>query len=270
MHYLDEGNGPVVLCLHGNPTWSYLYRDVVGLLRSRLRCIAPDYPGFGWSQAPLGCAWTPRAHGQCVLDLLDALAPERFVVLGHDWGGPIGLWLALQRPERVAGLVLSNTWCWAPTPALKLFSALMGGRWPGRVLQTRYNAFARWVLPLGVARRKADRLEMRRAYQAAFVVPERRLSPWLLARSIRTQHAWLADIESRLHRLRDKPVSLVWGRRDPVLGGRRVLWRWKGYFPQAQVTQLSGASHYVPEDAPGALAEAVVRMLDRSGGLRAP
>lgn len=264
IHYIDEGDGAAVLCLHGNPTWSYLYRDVVRVLRPRFRCIAPDYPGFGCSRAPPGYGFSPNEHGQCVFDLLKTLALERFLVVGHDWGGPIGLWLALQWPERVTGLVLSNTWCWAPTLELRLFSALMGGRWPGRMLETRFNAFARWVLPLGVARRKAGRWEMRRAYRAPFDSPERRLAPWMLARSIRTQGPWLAGIESRLQRFRDKPVSLVWGRLDPLLGSGRILRRWQGYFPQAQVTPLSRAAHYVPEDAPVALADAVAQAFARA------
>ena len=257
VHYVDEGRGPNVVLLHGNPAWSYLYRHVIRALRPAWRCVAPDYPGFGLSQAPPGYGYTPQEHARCVLDLLLSRVSGRWLIVGHDWGGPIGLRVALQRPQRVAGLVLSNTWCWPPTPDLRLFSALAGGRWPGHALQVRCNAFARWLMPLGMASRGALTPEVRRAYRAPLGDGGRGHAAWVLARSIRTQSAWLAGIAERLGQLRDKPVTLVWGRGDPALGHARVLRRWRELVPWARVVTLAHASHYVPEDAPAALADAI-------------
>lgn len=110
VHYVDHGRGPPVIFLHGNPTWSFLYRKVIRELPG-CRCIAPDYPGFGFSQAPAGYGYTPQEHAAWVRRLIDELRLERFILVVQDWGGPIGLSLAVEQAERVAGIVICNTWC---------------------------------------------------------------------------------------------------------------------------------------------------------------
>lgn len=105
VHYVDEGAGRPILFLHGNPTWSFLYRGIVTRLRDRFRCVAVDYPGFGLSVRPAGYGYTPAEHAAVVGELVDALALEDLVVMGQDWGGPIGLAAAVERADRVTGLL---------------------------------------------------------------------------------------------------------------------------------------------------------------------
>src|ERR687892_589734 len=112
VHYVDEGSGQPLLMLHGNPTWSFLYRNPISRLRERFRCVAPDYPGFGLSDRPEGYGYTPAEHARVVERLVDELGLNELIVVGQDWGGPIGAWAAIQRPERVAASVFMNTWCW--------------------------------------------------------------------------------------------------------------------------------------------------------------
>ena len=128
VHYVDEGGGRGLLLLHGNPTWSFLYRHLIPALRDGFRCIAVDYPGFGLSDRPPGYGYTPAEHSRVVGELVDSLELDGFLVMGHDWGGPIGTSLAAARAERVAGLVLGNTWFWAPERPFRIFSALMSSR----------------------------------------------------------------------------------------------------------------------------------------------
>jgi haloalkane dehalogenase len=89
IHYVDEGSGPPILMCHGNPTWSFLYRNVIAGLRDRFRCIAVDYPGFGLSDRPDGYTYTPAEHASVVGRLVDQLGLEDFIVMGQDWGGPM-------------------------------------------------------------------------------------------------------------------------------------------------------------------------------------
>ena len=129
VHYVDEGDGPPLLLLHGNPTWSFLYRDIVRGLRGRFRCIALDYPGFGLSAAREGYEFTPAEHADVVEQFLLALDLSDVTIMVQDWGGPIGLGLASRHPGRFRALVIGNTWAWPVNgePTFERFSRLMGG-----------------------------------------------------------------------------------------------------------------------------------------------
>ena len=110
VHYVDEGAGPVLLLLHGNPTWSFLYRDIIMGLRERFRCVALDYPGFGLSTAAPGYGYTPAEHAAVVEQFITTLDLSGITMMVQDWGGPIGLGVAGRHPERLAALVIGNTW----------------------------------------------------------------------------------------------------------------------------------------------------------------
>lgn len=158
IHYPDEGDGPTVLLLHGNPTWSYLYRNVIKELRGECRLIAPDYPGFGMSTAPANYGFTPREHSEMLDEFITRLDLRNFVIVVQDWGGPIGMNYAVAHRDNIRRLVLMNTWAWPATLfKVKAFSLAMGG-WPiGYWLQTRRNFFARTIVPGGIFTRKKSR-----------------------------------------------------------------------------------------------------------------
>lgn len=126
VHYIDEGRGrPIVLC-HGQPMWSFLYRNIVIGLRDQFRRIAMDYPGYGLSVRPGGYRYTPEEHAQIVGELVDHLELDDMVVMGQDWGGPIGMSMAAARADRVSGIVLGNTWFWKdPGLKMRVFSRFM-------------------------------------------------------------------------------------------------------------------------------------------------
>lgn len=263
MHYLDEGEGRPVLLLHGNPTWSFLYREVIRGLSGECRCVAPDYPGFGFSDHPPEYGYTPEEHAGWVGELVDRLGLDGFVVVGQDWGGPIGLRVAVERPGRTAGLVLANTWCWEPDWRMRLFSRLMGGETLGRWLQLRRNFFARRVVPRGIHRPERRRAAVLEAYRRPFPDPESRRGTWVFPRALRTSAGWVAETREELDLLDGVPVELAWGTRDPALGRESQLERWRERFPAAGVDRIDDAGHYLQEDRPGRVAAAVRRCLAR-------
>src|SRR4051794_28816231 len=110
VHYVDEGDGPPILLLNGNPSWSFGWRDVITALRVRFRCIAPDYPGFGLSRAAADYDFSARSHAAVVEALVDRLELDGLTVFGYAWGGPIALGVAARRPERIRAVVIGNTW----------------------------------------------------------------------------------------------------------------------------------------------------------------
>ena len=249
MAVTDIGAGPPVVFLHGNPTWAYLYRHLIGALAPEYRCLAPDYLGFGRSEKPSGFSYAPQAHAAHIEALLNQRVDGDVTLVLHDWGGPIGLSFALRHPERVRRLVLFNTWGWAHDgdPWIQAFSHLAGGP-IGRVLIRRANAFARWIVPLAVADRSRLAADALRAYADPLDTPERRAPSWVFPRALRTAAPWLRRLWARRRRLRGCEVLIVWGTRDPAFGSPRYLRRWTALFPDATVHRLP-VGHYVPEEA---------------------
>ena len=262
LHYVDEGSGPPVLMLHGNPTWSFLYRNVIKQLGGACRAIAPDYPGFGLSDHPPGYGYTPQEHAEWIHALVDELGLKQFVLVVQDWGGPIGLSIAVERPDDVAGLVILNTWAWPPDRTGVVFSLIMGGP-IGKYLHLRRNFFARRLVPSGIARAVRRTPAILKAYTDPFPTPASRTGTWVFPRAIRRSAAWLAEIERQLPRLRAKPVEFVWAMKDVAFGRERILGRWLSYFPGAPVDRLPEAKHYLQEDEPERVAAAVKRMVAR-------
>jgi haloalkane dehalogenase len=256
IHYLDEGQGPALLLLHGNPTWSFLYRHLVTALRDRFRCIAPDYPGFGLSTARSGYGFTPAEHADVVGALVDALQLDDFVPFVQDWGGPIGLAVAARRAERVPGVVIGNTFAWpvAGVWHFEWFSRLFGGPL-GRVAARRANVVVNLLIPAGTRRRQLTRAEMAH-YRRPLATPAARQPTSVFAREVRARSPFLAEVEAGLARLGDKPALIVWGDRD--IAFRRVeRRRFEQLFPRHTVVELVGAGHFIQEDAPDEIAAAL-------------
>ncbi len=155
VHYVDEGKGPVLLFLHGNPAWSFLYRHIIRELRGSFRCVALDYPGFGLSAAREGYDFRPASHAKVVKGFIEALDLGEVTMMVQDWGGPIGFWAAAAMPKRMHGLVIGNTFAWPVSgdPHFERFSAMMGGALGGFLIR-RFNLFVNLLVPAGCARRK--------------------------------------------------------------------------------------------------------------------
>lgn len=256
LHYVDEGAGPVLLMVHGNPTWSFVFRHLIRLLRDRFRCIAPDLPGFGLSSAPSGYAYLPEEHARTLAAFADRLELRSFTPVVQDWGGPIGLHLAGRDPARVDRLVIGNTFCWPVNgdPHFELFSRLMGGP-AGKFAISRFNAFVNLMIPAGIKRAPVAPATME-AYRRALPTPQRRLPSYLLPREIRGSRAFLARCEAGLAGLSGKPALIVWGDADFAFRPQERR-RFEAALPQARTVVLRGAGHYIWEDAPEEIAAAL-------------
>jgi haloalkane dehalogenase len=260
VHYVDEGDGRPLLLLHGNPTWSFLYRELIKRLRDRFRCIAPDYPGFGLSRAADGYGFTPAEHARVLERLVLELDLTDVTPVVQDWGGPIGFAVATRHPDRFASFVVGNTWAWPKSdPGTQLFSRLMGGG-IGRRLILQRNFFVERILPGGVRLRQLPE-DVMAAYRGPFPDPRSRWPAYVFPREILGSRPFLAEVERGLAVLRDRRTLIVWPTRD-VAFRKRERRRWGRLFPDHHTVLLEGAGHYIQEDAPERIAAAIVSWLD--------
>ncbi|WP_319945402.1 alpha/beta fold hydrolase [Nocardia macrotermitis] len=249
VHYIDEGAGPALLFLHGNPTWSFLWREVITALRGEFRCIAPDYPGFGLSTAGPGYRYLPEEHAEVVAGFADALGLEQVTLVGQDWGGPIGLAVAQRRPGMFTRLVLANTWAWPVNGSLyfEAFARLLGGP-PGRALIRRFNLLVNTFIPTGHRRRTPTAAEMTH-YRRALDTPERRRSSAILPSRVVASRQFFTELETGLPALAHLPTLIVWGAADLAFR-RQERERLQAAFPGHELVLVDGAGTYVESDAP--------------------
>jgi haloalkane dehalogenase len=255
VHYVDEGDGPPLLLLHGNPTWSFLWRDVIKGLSDRYRCIAPDHPGFGLSQAPAGYGFTPAEHARVLERLVLELDLRDATLLVQDWGGPIGFSVATRQPDRFKAFVVGNTWAWPKSdPGTQIFSRFLGGPIGRRMIVGR-NFFVEKIIPGGVRRKKLSD-EVMNAYRGPFATKQSRLPMWVFPREILGSRDFLAEIERGLPSVSDRPALIVWPTKD-VAFKEPERKRWEQIFTNHKTVLIDGAGHYVPEDAPEEIVAAV-------------
>ena len=262
MHYVDEGEGDPVLCLHGEPTWSYLYRKMIPGLSRVARVIAPDYFGFGRSDKPTDRDWyTFDRHYGSILGLVEALDLDRLTVVVQDWGGPIGMRLAVEQPERVERLVVHNTGVGggrAPNEVWLRFREVVraaGGDFqPGRLIRT------------ACVRGLAD--DVVAAYDAPFPTPESKAGPRMFPEQVPTEpeHPSTAPLQAIREGMQswEKPTLVLFGDADPIFPPE-VAERIAELIPGALPAEtIANAGHFVQEDAGEEVAARIVDFLSGS------
>ena len=261
MHYVDHGTGEPILLLHGEPTWSFLYRKLIPLLAPRARCIAPDYFGFGRSDKPTAPEWySYDRHYASIEHLVRELDLRGVTVVVQDWGGPIGFRLCVNEPGRIARLIVLNTGIGARAP---------NDEW------LRFQAFMRRVgtdivagrlVRLSLVQPVAD--EVIAAYDAPFPVPEARVGvamfPELVAtHSTHPSASAMLDVRERLGSF-DRPALVLFSDSDPIFG-RGAAEAMAALLPHAELDPpLEGAGHFLQEDCGEQLAARIAAWIGES------
>ncbi|HEY6837170.1 MAG TPA: alpha/beta fold hydrolase [Geobacteraceae bacterium] len=274
-HYLDEGEGPLVVMVHGNPSWSFYYRNLVLSLRDRYRCIVPDHIGCGFSDKP-GDERYDYTLARRVADLERLLehvgGSEKVTLVLHDWGGMIGMAWALRHPERVERLVILNTAAFH-LPASKPFPPALRicrDTKLGALLVRGANAFALAASFVGCKRHPMP-AELRQAYRLPYDSWQNRIATLRfvqdipLAPSDRT-YPHVSAVEKGLERFRGLPMLICWGELDFVFD-RHFLAEWQRRFPEAEVHSFPDAGHYVLEDAAEDVVPLIGTFLDRAASV---
>jgi cis-3-alkyl-4-acyloxetan-2-one decarboxylase len=264
-HYLDEGTGAPVVMVHGNPSWSFYYRNLVQALRVEYRCIVPDHIGCGFSDKPGDDRYdyTLKNRVDDLERLIDHLnLKEKITLVVHDWGGMIGMGYASRHPERIARLVFLNTAAFH-LPKEKKFPLglkICRDTLLGTLLVRGFNAFSVGASIVGCKKNPMSQ-ELMQAYRAPYDSWANRIATLRFVQDIPLapgdrNYALVSGIADGLHRFTDLPIAIFWGELDFVFD-TTFLAEWRRRFPQAQVKSYPDAGHYILED----MKEEVVPMI---------
>ncbi len=248
LHFVDEGAGPLLLLIHGNPSWSYLYRSIILALKGEFRCVALDLPGFGLSTPPPGFSFLPEDHARLTAALVDKLDLKDATLVANDWGGPIGLAAARETGGRITRLCLGNTWAWPVNGDLHFewFSKLLGGP-VGGLLAERYCVFINVIVPASMRRGKisADDLNALRApFRGLQARRAMQVMPW----AITGAGEWLKGLETYVAGFRGL-AHFIWPEND-IAFREKELAHWRRLLPQATLVRIPKCGHLMWMDAP--------------------
>ncbi|GJI96006.1 hypothetical protein RugamoR57_27240 [Duganella caerulea] len=281
MHYVDEGprDAEVILCLHGEPTWGYMFRHLIASLSGEYRVIAPDHMGFGKSATPQARSYWLQDHIDNLERLVLALDLRKVTLLMHDFGGPVGMGLAARHPERIARVISAN----GPTPfgQSDLSSRL--------VANAQVSPWFQWILKAEAEQRlenvlgelgfnilstlKLNGFENHalidqtwlRAYAAHFATPADCLGAIGWAKGFATgAHQFETPGDAAREAIKSLPALAIWGLADRTLHAGHFLPLYSDLFPKSEVHTLPGVGHYCLEDAPETVAMLVTRFMRRT------
>ncbi len=251
MHYVDEGEGPTIVFVHGNPGWSFEFRELIKDLRADHRCIAMDHIGFGLSsRSQLRHDYDPRTHAARFTALLDHLEVKEAVLFLSDWGGPIGLDFARRQPHRVSRLIVTNTWCWPVNrdPYYIFFSTMM--RSPlGQFLIKRFNFFVNGIMTRAMGKASKVPSEVMDHYRNAQPAPAERAACAAFPGHILSSTQWLGSIWADRAAFSSKPSLILWGLQD-IAFRRKELERWKLTLSDSRPHEFSDVGHFIAEEGP--------------------
>lgn len=266
LHYLDEGTGPAVVLVHGNPTWSYYYRNLVKTLSSRFRVIVPDHLGCGLSDKPLDFDYTLENHIDNLLLLLNHLEIERTSMVVHDWGGPVGLGAAADEGVELEKLVVLNTAAFRST---RIPFRIRICRWPliGKFLVQGLNGFAGAAVFMAVEKKMAKKVA--KGYLSPYDSWNHRLAVYEFVKDIpmnpaHRSYSTLVHIEKSLGTIKNRrvPTSIFWGGKDFCFNDY-FYEQWKRHLPEAEFHYFKDWGHYVLEDGKGRIETLIDHFLRR-------
>lgn len=261
MRYVDVGKGRPVVIAHGTPSWSFEWRRVIAALQRTHRVIAPDHLGFGLSDKPADPrVLHPADHARRLADLVASLDLTDAILVGHDFGGPIGVGALLRERERFTGLVLSNTWLWslAERTDVRRLSRIVASAF-GKLLYMGLNASPRWVVPSAFGDRRLLSNAAHNHYMAPFPNWWSRLAPWKLGVELAGSAAFYDGLWSRRIELASLRAEIVWGDADPTFR-EGELTRLQQALPHAALQRLPGVGHFTAEEDPDALVRAILSL----------
>lgn len=256
LHYIDEGEGEMLLFVHGTPSWSFDFRNVVKNLRSVYQCIAVDHIGFGLSDKPEHYDYSTQNHSRTLERFILEKDLRNITLVVHDFGGPIGLNVAIRHPSRFNRLVIMNSWLWSSNDDpdfVKMSRVLRSPLFP--YLYRYLNFSPRFVLPSSFGEHKLSR-RLLRQYTKPFANAAQRNGALAFARSLLSDQEWFQDLWEMSPIISSLPTLFVWGMKDPVIKPHN-LDRFETRFRNSTTTRMEACGHFPQEEQPDVVAKAI-------------
>jgi haloalkane dehalogenase len=247
MHYIDEGQGDTLLFVHGTPSWSFDYRHIIKALRTQYRCIAIDHIGFGLSDKPKDYDYSTQNHSKTLGKFINHLNLQNFTLVVHDFGGVIGLDMAIRNPDKIKKLVILNSWFWSSRTDkdfIKFSRILKSPLLP--ILYRYFNFSARFILPKSFGAKKIDK-HIHQQYILPFSKSSEREGTIAFAKSLLNDQDWFEELWNKRFSISKKPTLFIWGMQDPVIKSH-YLEKFLSGFPNSQVKRLDNCGHFPQEE----------------------
>jgi len=256
MHFIDEGNGTPIVFVHGNPGWSFEYRNSIKELSKTNRCIANDHIGFGLSDKPFEWNYLPENHADNFEKFINHLNLDKFILVVNDWGGPIGLSYALKNPDKIKHLVITNTWMWSAKddPYYRKFSGFVGGP-IGRFLIKNFNFFGKVIIKKCIVDKKNFHPTIYKHLESK----NDRKGCWIFPKQIIASSDWLDSLWQKRKNLEGIPKTLIWGMKD-IAFREKEFEIWKNELDNLKVLKLDKVGHYPHEEATEVFIKELIRV----------
>lgn len=261
LHYIDEGHGEVILFVHGTPSWSFDFRNIIQSLRNHYRCIAIDHIGFGLSDKPYHYDYTSQNHSRTLEQFIHEKNLTDITLIVHDFGGPIGLSCALRQSDRIKNIVVLNSWLWSSKnePDFIKFSAILKN--PLLPFLYRYLNFSpRFLLPASFGIHKPSKKVVKH-YAKPFENSKQREGTVAFARSLSNDQDWFEELWNKKETISHKPILFIWGMKDSFIKPH-YLEKFRSGFPNSTYVQLQHAGHFPHEEEPGIVSESIRGFLE--------
>lgn len=263
LHYIDEGKGEILLFVHGTPSWSFDFRNVIKSICKTLRCIAIDHIGFGLSDKPKVYDYSTQSHSKTLEKFILEMDLSNITMFVHDFGGPIGLDVAIRNPERFKGFVILNSWLWSSETEpdyIKLKKILNSPLLP--FLYRQLNFSPKFILPGSFGEKKLNS-KLKTQYTKPFANSSERYGALAFAHSLRDDQDWFEELWQKRSIIQDKPVLFIWGMKDPVIKPRN-LEKFETGFQNHKTIKIASAGHFPQEEEPEQVIHGINEWLKRN------
>lgn len=260
LHYIDEGKGETILFVHGTPSWSFDYRNIIKELKENFRCVAFDHIGFGLSDKPEHYDYSSQNHSKTLEIFVIEKQLSNITLVVHDFGGPIGLNFAIKHPDKIKRLVILNSWLWSSEndpDFIKLSKILKNPLLP--FLYRYLNFSPKFILPKSFGDYKISK-HLLKQYTKPFANNKQRNGALAFARSLMNDQNWFEDLWNKRHTISNKPTLLIWGMKDPVIKPH-FLNKFQNGFTNSITVKLETSGHFPQEEQPDKVTNAIFAFL---------
>lgn len=262
MHFIDEGHGDIILFVHGTPSWSFDFRNIIKDLRASFRCVAIDHIGFGLSDKPENYDYSTQNHSKTLETFVLEKKIRNISLVVHDFGTLIAMDFAIRNPSIIKNLIILNSWLWSTTEDpdfARQSKVLKSPLLP--FLYRNLNFSARFILPRSFGSTKLSK-RLLRQYTKPFANKKQRNGTLAFARSLVNDQDWFQKLWETKTVVSSKPALFVWGMNDPIIKAN-YLEKFVSGFPNAQVVKLETCGHFPQEELPDIVAKSIRDFLKR-------